>query len=87
MKYSATAGIVFCIAFVMSSCRKEASEVISGPPVVSSQNMLRAVSFPVATVGWAAGDSGRIYRSTDGGETWVPQVSHTADRTARIILH
>lgn len=38
---------------------------------------LRAVSFADINIGTAVGDYGAIYRSTDGGVTWVQQTSGT----------
>ncbi|HEV2666216.1 MAG TPA: YCF48-related protein, partial [Blastocatellia bacterium] len=34
---------------------------------------LRAVYFLDSTTGWAAGDAGAVYRTTDGGRDWKPQ--------------
>ena len=33
--------------------------------------------FPTSTVGYAVGGGGLIYKSTDGGDTWVQQTSPT----------
>jgi photosystem II stability/assembly factor-like uncharacterized protein len=34
---------------------------------------LRAIYFLDSTAGWAAGDAGAVYRTTDGGRDWKPQ--------------
>jgi photosystem II stability/assembly factor-like uncharacterized protein len=36
---------------------------------------LNAVFFISTTVGWAVGDGGFVFKTTDGGATWVAQVS------------
>jgi len=41
--------------------------------VVEIDKNLRAVHFVDAMNGWAAGDSGAVYATTDGGRGWKPQ--------------
>jgi photosystem II stability/assembly factor-like uncharacterized protein len=41
--------------------------------VVEIDKNLRAVHFVDAMHGWAAGDSGAVYATTDGGRGWKPQ--------------
>ena len=41
--------------------------------VVEIDKNLRAVHFVDAMTGWAAGDSGAVYATTDGGRGWKPQ--------------
>jgi photosystem II stability/assembly factor-like uncharacterized protein len=41
--------------------------------VVEIDKNLRAVHFVDAMTGWAAGDSGAVYVTTDGGRGWKPQ--------------
>jgi photosystem II stability/assembly factor-like uncharacterized protein len=42
---------------------------------VEIDKSLRAVHFVNSTTGWAAGDSGAVYVTTDGGKVWKPQSS------------
>lgn len=37
---------------------------------------LRGVQFADAQTGWAVGAAGKVYRTTDGGATWVEQTAH-----------
>ena len=54
------------------------TEVIIGPAKPSGTTFqLRGVSFSDANNGAAVGDSGTILRTTDGGNSWVPQSSGT----------
>ena len=46
---------------------------------------LHAVQFVDAQVGWAVGDEGVIWHSTDGGQSWRPGQWHRA-RCARCIF-
>lgn len=39
----------------------------------SDDLFFQSVSFVDGTTGWAAGDQGRIQKTTDGGETWTTQ--------------
>jgi photosystem II stability/assembly factor-like uncharacterized protein len=39
---------------------------------------LNGVSFVNASTGWVVGSSGRIYKTTDGGNTWTRQTSPTS---------
>ncbi|RME91730.1 MAG: choice-of-anchor D domain-containing protein, partial [Verrucomicrobia bacterium] len=34
---------------------------------------LRAITFVNTSTGWIAGGSGRLYRTSNGGSTWIPQ--------------
>jgi photosystem II stability/assembly factor-like uncharacterized protein len=49
-------------------------------------NPIRAVSFVSASTGWRGGDQGEIFKTTDGGATWVRQSSGTTARIATIRL-
>ncbi len=42
---------------------------------ISSSTTLNDVSMGSSTVGWAVGASGKIYKTLDGGFTWIPQTS------------
>ena len=42
-------------------------------------NALYALAFPTNSVGYAVGNSGIILRSTDGGATWLNEVSGSAE--------
>lgn len=44
---------------------------VSETNMLSDKN-LRAVHFVDATTGWAAGDGGTIYQTSDGGKRWTP---------------
>jgi photosystem II stability/assembly factor-like uncharacterized protein len=39
---------------------------------VETDKNLRAVQFVDSMTGWAAGDAGALYRTTDGGKSWKP---------------
>jgi len=42
-------------------------------------NTLRSIYFTTSSVGWAAGDSGTIIKTSDGGATWSQQTSGTTN--------
>ncbi len=42
---------------------------------VETDKNLRAVYFVDSMTGWAAGDAGAVYRTTDGGKSWKPLLS------------
>ncbi len=42
---------------------------------VETDKNLRAVHFVDSMTGWAAGDAGAVYRTTDSGRTWKPLLS------------
>ena len=48
--------------------------VFSYPTDYSLRNQLKEIKFLNASIGYAAGDNGSIYKSTDGGLTWIKQV-------------
>lgn len=48
---------------------------------------LKALSFPTATTGYAAGDSKALLKTTDGGVTWNPVTVHIADNVDLKGLH
>src|SRR5262249_14254994 len=43
--------------------------------MVETDKNLRAVQFVDSMTGWAAGDAGAPYRTTDGGKSWEPLLS------------
>jgi photosystem II stability/assembly factor-like uncharacterized protein len=45
---------------------------------------LRAIYFVDSLTGWAAGDAGTVYRTTDGGRTWKLLVTNTSVNINRI---
>jgi photosystem II stability/assembly factor-like uncharacterized protein len=47
-------------------------------PSKETDKNLRTVYFVDSITGWAAGDGGVVYRTTDGGRTWKPLVSGSA---------
>lgn len=47
---------------------------------------LRAIFFVDSMTGWAAGDAGAIYRTTDGGKAWKPLLSGAAANINQIFF-
>lgn len=45
---------------------------------VETDKNLRAIYFVDSMTGWAAGDAGAVYRTTDGGKSWKPLLSGAA---------
>jgi len=45
---------------------------------------LRAIYFVDSLTGWAAGDAGAVYRTTDGGRTWKPLLGAASDNISRL---
>lgn len=45
---------------------------------------LRAIYFVDSMTGWAAGDAGAVYRTTDGGKTWKPLLTAAAANITQI---
>lgn len=59
-----------CLALAM--CGGRASAEMGG-----DRNTLYDVTFVDASHGWAVGNRGTILHTEDGGDTWLPQPSHT----------
>jgi photosystem II stability/assembly factor-like uncharacterized protein len=45
---------------------------------IETDKNLRAIYFVDSMTGWAAGDAGVVYRTTDGGKNWKPLLSGAA---------
>jgi photosystem II stability/assembly factor-like uncharacterized protein len=53
--------------------------------VIGSSNVYNAVHFISTTVGTVAGNSGKIYKTSDGGNNWVALLSNTTKNLKAII--
>jgi photosystem II stability/assembly factor-like uncharacterized protein len=53
-------------------------------PGAPADKNLRAVYFVDSLTGWAGGDAGTLYRTTDGGRTWKPLPTGAAVNITRI---
>ncbi len=52
---------------------------IWSPKALSLYGATNDISFADSLYGWAVGDTGRILRTVNGGQTWTSQSSNTAD--------
>lgn len=80
--------IVCCLAAILVARQTTSADDLSPAPVSADENAsavasqtesaaLHDVSFVDANHGWAVGDHGAIWHTTDGGQRWVLQKSHT----------
>ena len=54
------------------------------PAIRGSFKFYWDLDFPAARTGWAVGDSGRIVKTTDGGQTWTKQRSGVTTALAAV---
>lgn len=59
---------------------------VSWTQVLNGQNM-NAISFPDNNVGYAVGDSGRIYKTSDFGLNWTTQITNTLNNLNSISFY
>lgn len=75
--------IIFFILTVSSlNYSQDSWERIASP----TENFLRTLYFADSLRGWVAGDSGAVFYTSDGGQSWIQQQTNTNNKIMRLFF-